>query len=82
MYKELKWETYSLIILPDNNPSSHKWRFLCQSRPSSLHPTLPSRRTDSGQPNMNNVGGPGYSWAAMTGEGLKNTFTKAGFGPR
>eukprot|EP00624_Nannochloropsis_granulata_P000528 evm.model.NODE_11995_length_8786_cov_31.724335.2 len=39
-------------------------------------------RTDSGQPNMNNVGGPGYSWAAMTGEGLKNTFTKAGFGPR
>jgi catalase (peroxidase I) len=39
-------------------------------------------RTDSGQSNMNNVGSPGYAWATMTGEGLKDAFTKAGFGAR
>lgn len=39
-------------------------------------------RTDSFQSNMNNVGNKGYSWATMTGDGLKAAFTKAGFGAR
>ena len=57
----------------------------------SLNPTFPdfpppflnpSPRTDSGALNKNNVGAAGYSWEGMTGEGLKEAFTKAGFGPR
>jgi hypothetical protein len=43
---------------------------------------LTSLRTDSGAPNKNNVGASGYAWNSMSGDGLLQTFTKAGFGAR
>jgi hypothetical protein len=50
----------------------------------NLPPCMPltSLRTDSGAPNKNNVGASGYAWNSMSGDGLLQTFTKAGFGAR